>query len=70
VGSLNGRVKRLEGLAGLCPRCSGVVLCIDTDGEPMSAHQWREYGAGCPVCGHVPPTIRVVWDEEAGEWGA
>jgi hypothetical protein len=64
VGSLNGRVKRLEGLAGACTRCSGVVLCIGADGEPMSAHQWQGYEAGCPVCGRKPPTIRVVWDEE------
>jgi uncharacterized protein (UPF0276 family) len=64
VGRLNGRVKRLEDLAGTCTRCSGVVLCIDTDGKPMSARQWQEYEAGCPVCGRRPPTIRVVWDEE------
>jgi hypothetical protein len=67
VGSLNGRVKRLEGLAGTCARCSGVVLCRDTDGEPMNAEAWQEYETGCPVCGRRPPTIRVVWDEEHEE---
>ncbi len=64
MGRLNGRVKRLEDLAGRCQRCSGVVLCIGADGEPLSAHQWQGYEAGCPVCGRKPPTIRVVWDEE------
>jgi len=69
MGSLNGRVRRLEDLAREpgCLRCSGVVLCIDTDGEPMSASQWREYEAGCPVCGSRPPTIRIVWDDEQEE---
>ena len=65
MGTLNGRVRRLEDLrSGRCLRCSDVVLCIDTDGEPMSARQWREYEAGCPVCGRRPPTLRVVWDED------
>jgi hypothetical protein len=67
VGSLNGRVKRLENLAGTCTRCSGVILCIGADGEPMSAHQWQGYEAGCPACGKRPPRVRVVWDDEHEE---
>ena len=67
MAGLNERVKRLESLAGTCAGCSGVVLCLDTDGEPLNARQWHEYEAGCPVCGHVPPTIRLVWDDECEE---
>jgi hypothetical protein len=67
---LNGRVRRLESDLARepsCLRCSGVVLCIDTDGEPLNSPLWQEYEDGCPVCGAVPPTLRVVWDEEQEE---
>ena len=69
MASLNGRVRRLEDLARVpsCLRCSEVVLCIDTDGEPMNARQWREYEDGCVMCGKRPPTIRIVWDDEQEE---
>ena len=67
LADMSGRVKRLERLAGTCARCSEVVLCRDTDGEPMNADRWREFEAGCPACGRRPPTIRVVWDDEHEE---
>jgi hypothetical protein len=66
MGSLNGRVKRLEDRSrGNCPRCSAVVLYLDTDGEPTGAHQeeYREFEAGCPACGRTPPVIRVVFED-------
>jgi hypothetical protein len=64
MGSLNGRVGRLEDrLGGRCVRCSGVVLVSSPDGERMNGRQWQEYGAGCPVCGHVPPAIQIVYEE-------
>jgi hypothetical protein len=68
MAGVERKLKRLEGLAGRCPRCTGVVLCIDTDGQPMNAEAWQEYEAGCPACGREPPRIRVVWDEE-GDYG-
>ena len=72
MGSLNGRVERLEErLGGRCLRCRGVVLVRGPDGERMNARLWQEYEDGCPVCGQMPPRVRIVYeDEEAGQWGA
>ena len=72
MGSLNERVRRLEEKEeGRCMRCRNVVLALNVDGSRLNSPLWQEYEDGCPVCGAVPPTLRLVYeDEEAGQWGA
>ena len=63
---LDSRLKKLETKAkpGKCRHCLGVVLRVDPDGSCANEREWREYEAGCPACGLMPPTIRMVWDDE------
>jgi hypothetical protein len=65
MASIERRLERLEGqYAGTCRRCSGVVLVTNADGQRLNAERWQEYEAGCPVCGKMPPKVRVEWYDE------
>jgi Zn finger protein HypA/HybF involved in hydrogenase expression len=79
VGSLNGRISRLEEVAGDgggCPRCSGTTVIIvngkvesvNKGGQKLTPEEAQEFvgeerDGRCPVCGQKRQEVTV------GGWG-